>query len=146
MLLEDLDRLRSQCGFTGFPVTETGFMGSALLGLVTKRDTDFVPNRSSVTVAQVMTPVKDLITAEEGVDLAAANATLKESKKGKLPILSKSGMLVALIARKDLMKNAEFPLATKDSKKRLMVAAAIGTRQQDRDRVKLLHEAGVDAI
>eukprot|EP00971_Amphidinium_carterae_P210660 4180045-Amphidinium_carterae.1 len=93
-----------------------------------------------------MTPVKDLVTAEEGVELAAANATLKESKKGKLPIMTKDGKIVALIARKDLMKNAAFPLATKDAQKRLVVAAAVGTRQQDRDRVKLLHAAGVDAI
>mmetsp|Transcript_4482 Transcript_4482/g.9715 ORF Transcript_4482/g.9715 Transcript_4482/m.9715 type:complete len:526 (-) Transcript_4482:75-1652(-) len=146
MLLEDLDMLRAQCGFTGFPVTETGAMGSKLLGLVTKRDTDFVPNRSAVTVEQVMTPLKELVTAAEGVDLVSANATLKDSKKGKLPILNKEGQLTAIIARKDLMKNAEYPLATKDEKKRLRVAAAIGTRPQDKDRVKLLYEAGVDAI
>eukprot|EP00403_Amphidinium_massartii_P024628 CAMPEP_0178404698 /NCGR_PEP_ID=MMETSP0689_2-20121128/18020_1 /TAXON_ID=160604 /ORGANISM="Amphidinium massartii, Strain CS-259" /LENGTH=526 /DNA_ID=CAMNT_0020025695 /DNA_START=35 /DNA_END=1615 /DNA_ORIENTATION=- len=146
MLLSDLDMLRAQCGFTGFPVTEDGAMGSTLLGLVTKRDTDFVPNRSSVTVEQVMTPAKDLITAGEGVELVAANATLKESKKGKLPIVTKDGKITAIIARKDLTKNAEFPLATKDEQKRLRVAAAIGTRPQDKDRVKLLHAAGVDAI
>merc|ERR1719222_293754 len=44
------------------------------------------------------------------------------------------------------MKNADHPLATKDKKKRLMVAAAVGTRPEDRDRVKALVAAGVDAI
>eukprot|EP00403_Amphidinium_massartii_P022482 CAMPEP_0178398202 /NCGR_PEP_ID=MMETSP0689_2-20121128/14651_1 /TAXON_ID=160604 /ORGANISM="Amphidinium massartii, Strain CS-259" /LENGTH=523 /DNA_ID=CAMNT_0020018957 /DNA_START=103 /DNA_END=1674 /DNA_ORIENTATION=- len=146
MRLAELDQLRASFGFSGFPVTENGEMGSKLLGLVTKRDTDFVPNRDNVTVEQVMTPAKDLVTAQEGVELAAANATLKESKKGKLPILSKDGKLTAIIARKDLTKNADFPLATKDAEKRLMVAAAIGTRLQDRDRVRMLQAAGVDAI
>merc|ERR1719222_1356586 len=44
------------------------------------------------------------------------------------------------------MKNADYPLATKDKKKRLMVAAAIGTRPEDRDRVRALVAADVDAI
>merc|ERR1719222_279704 len=44
------------------------------------------------------------------------------------------------------MKNADYPLATKDKKKRLMVAAAVGTRPEDRDRVRALFAADVDAI
>merc|ERR1719215_1069617 len=44
------------------------------------------------------------------------------------------------------MKNANFPLATKDANKNLMVAAAVGTRPADRDRVRLLVAAGVDAV
>merc|ERR1719230_1688570 len=54
--------------------------------------------------------------------------------------------MIALVARTDLNKNAEFPLATKDKKKSLMVAAAVGTRPEDRDRVRALVAAGVDAI
>merc|ERR1719429_454494 len=77
MLLSELDQLRGQCGFTGFPVTENGLMGSRLLGLVTKRDTDFVQDRGSVRVGTVMTPVEgSLVTAEEGVDLAGANQVI----------------------------------------------------------------------
>jgi len=53
---------------------------------------------------------------------------------------------VALMARKDLKKNANFPLATKDANKQLVVAAACGTRPSDRDRVSALVVAGVDAI
>jgi IMP dehydrogenase len=146
MTLEELDVLGRTKGFTGFPVTEDGRMGSKLLGLVTKRDTDFVQNRNGVRVADIMTPLKDLTTAEEGVDLIAANKILRESKKGKLPILSKEKRLLALVARTDLKKNADFPLATKDKNKSLMVAAAVGTRPNDKDRVKALVAAGVDAI
>merc|ERR1719378_1586157 len=40
----------------------------------------------------------------------------------------------------------EFPLATKSKDKSLMVAASVGTRLSDRDRVRALVGAGVDAI
>lgn len=145
-LLSELDELRARHGFTGFPVTEDGSMGSKLLGLVTKRDTDFVEVRGSTRVGTVMTGIDRLVTADEGVDLPTANQLLRESKKGKLPILTKEGRLIALVARTDLKKNAEYPLATKDKNKSLVVAAAVGTRDSDRDRVKALVVAGVDAI
>jgi IMP dehydrogenase len=146
MLLPDLDKLRSICGFTGFPVTADGQMGSKLLGLVTRRDCDFVKDRANTSVSQVMTKVEELVTGEEGIELQAANDIIHRTKKGKLPIVTKSGFIIALIARTDLKKNAEFPLATKDNNKQLLVAASIGTRLQDRDRATALVAAGVDAI
>jgi IMP dehydrogenase len=93
-----------------------------------------------------MTKVSDLVTADEGVDLKAASEILKSSKKGKLPIVTKTGHLVALMARTDLMTSDEFPNATKDAQGSLLVAASVGTRPQDRDRVRALVAAGVDAI
>jgi|Transcript_91676 IMP dehydrogenase len=146
MTLLALDGLRRQCGFTGFPVTEDGRIGSKLVGLVSKRDTDFVELKESLRVSDIMSRVENIVTAEEGLSLAEANKILHTSKKGKLPIVSKGGLLVALMARSDLKKNASFPLATKDSNKRLRVAAAVGTRPSDRDRVRALVAAGVDAI
>merc|ERR1719148_436735 len=50
------------------------------------------------------------------------------------------------MSRADLQKNAEYPNATKDAAKNLMVAAAVGTRPSDKDRVRALVAAGVDAI
>eukprot|EP00927_Polykrikos_kofoidii_P010276 TRINITY_DN14349_c0_g1_i1.p1 TRINITY_DN14349_c0_g1~~TRINITY_DN14349_c0_g1_i1.p1 ORF type:complete len:565 (-),score=83.91 TRINITY_DN14349_c0_g1_i1:382-2028(-) len=142
--LADLDQLR--CGFTGFPVTEDGRIGSRLLGLVTKRDTDFVADRGSTCVASIMTQIKDVVTAEEGIDLVQANELLRRSKKGKLPIVSKDGRIVALVARTDIQKKYDFPHSTKDKKNSLVVAAAVGTRPADRERVTALVAAGVDAI
>merc|ERR1719422_653683 len=119
MPLTELRKVREQCGFSGFPVTEDGKMGSRLLGLVTKRDTDFAEDNLSAKVADIMTKIDDLVTAEDGVDLLKANAILSESKKGKLPIINREGSLISLVARTDLIKNAEFPLATKDQTKSL---------------------------
>jgi len=146
MRLADLDKLRAQCGFTGFPVTQDGNMGSKLLGLVTKRDTDFVRDRDSATVSAIMTKRADLVTAKEGITIASANEIIRDSKKGKLPIVTQEGRLCSLMTRTDLKKNADFPLATKDENKSLRVAAAVGTRQTDRERVRGLVAAGVDAI
>merc|ERR1719198_1290781 len=146
MSLAELDKLRDQCGFSGFPVTEQGKMGTKLLGLVTSRDTDFVKDRATTVVSAVMTRIEALVTASEGVDLPEANQKLIESKKAKLPIITGDQRLVALVARKDLQKQTEFPLATKDKNKSLLVAAAIGTRPGDKERARALVCAGVDAI
>eukprot|EP00929_Paragymnodinium_shiwhaense_P088683 TRINITY_DN48_c0_g2_i1.p1 TRINITY_DN48_c0_g2~~TRINITY_DN48_c0_g2_i1.p1 ORF type:complete len:533 (+),score=159.29 TRINITY_DN48_c0_g2_i1:63-1661(+) len=146
MSLAELDELKAKCGFSGFPVTEDGRMGSKLLGMITKRDTEFLPERATTYVGSVMTKTADCTSAQEGTTLIEANKILQQSKKGKLPIVSKEGRLVALVARKDLMKNADYPNATKDSNKQLMVAAAVGTRPSDRDRVRALVAAGVDAV
>lgn len=145
MKISEVDKLRAQRGFSGYPVTEDGHMGSRLLGLVTKRDTDFVRERQA-PVSTIMTRAEHLVTAGEGVDLQLANKLLRESKKGKLPVMSKSGRLLALVSRSDLQKTADFPNATTDVDKHLRVAAAVGTRPADKERVRALVAAGVDAV
>merc|ERR1719265_2935783 len=146
----ELERIQQRCGFSAFPVTENGQMGSKLLGIVTKRDTKFVEQKGTealpTLVSDVMTKATSLITAPEGVELKAAHEKIKEAKKGKIPIVSHDGNLVALVTASDIRKEGEYPLATKDSNGCLMVGASVGTRPQDRDRVRALVAAGVDAI
>eukprot|EP00746_Dinoflagellata_sp_MGD_P156371 gnl/MRDRNA2_/MRDRNA2_85796_c0_seq4.p1 gnl/MRDRNA2_/MRDRNA2_85796_c0~~gnl/MRDRNA2_/MRDRNA2_85796_c0_seq4.p1 ORF type:complete len:535 (+),score=119.06 gnl/MRDRNA2_/MRDRNA2_85796_c0_seq4:96-1700(+) len=146
MTVAELDAIQAKCGFKAFPVTSDGNMGSKLEGIITKRDTLFVENRHNTHVSNIMTKSKDLVSAGEGVELQEAYNILKGAKKGYIPILGKQGQLVALIAASDIRKDDQFPLATKDHKGRLMVACAVGTRPEDRDRVTQLVKAGVDAI
>merc|ERR1719240_653610 len=146
MLLSDVEKLRNQSIFSGFPVTEDGKVGSKLLGLVTKRDTDFVKDPFSTKVSDVMTKFDSLVKGKYGVELVEANRLLTDSRKGKLPLVTEDGKLMALVSRTDLRKNSDFPLATKDKNKNLRVAASVGTRPADRDRVRGLVAAGVDAI
>ena len=119
-------------------------MSSKLIGIVTMRDIQFLKD-DTIPLSEVMTT--DLITAPEGISLTDANAILASCKKGKLPIVDASGNLTALLSRSDLMKNLHFPLASKlPHSKQLIVSAAIGTRSDDRERLKLLVDAGLDIV
>ncbi|KAL2106764.1 hypothetical protein VUR80DRAFT_6234 [Thermomyces stellatus] len=136
--------LKEQWGFGGFPVTESGHVGSKLLGIVTNRDIQFEDDLNQ-PVKNVM--VTDLITANSGVTLAQANQILKDSKKGKLPIVDESFNLVSMISRADLNKNQDFPLSSKAAdSKQLICAASIGTRPEDKERLAKLAEAGLDIV
>ncbi|CAD7943727.1 unnamed protein product [Amoebophrya sp. A25] len=137
--LEDL----LQQPYSSAPITANGKMGGKLLGIVTSRDCDFRKDKK-VTLGTIMS--KDLIVGKEPITLHEANRLLRQSKKGKLPIVNQTGDLVALISRNDLKKNQHYPLASKDANKQLLVGAACSTRAEDEKRVAKLVEAGVDVI
>jgi IMP dehydrogenase len=89
----------------------------------------------------------DLVTAKTGITLQEANDILSKSKKGKLPITDEAGNLISLLSRSDLMKNLNYPLASKlPHSKQLIAAAAIGTRPEDKIRLSKLVEAGLDIV
>lgn len=94
-----------------------------------------------------MTTLPDLVTGKIGITLEQANTILRDSKKGKLPLVDDAGCLQALLARSDLLKNKDYPNASKKpDSKQLICAASIGTREPDRERLKLLVEAGLDIV
>ncbi|OLL24517.1 Inosine-5'-monophosphate dehydrogenase [Neolecta irregularis DAH-3] len=135
---------KSQFGFCGIPITDTGKLFGKLLGIVTSRDVQFHKDKTT-PLSDIMTT--DLVTAPQGITLEEANEILRSSKKGKLPIINAAGNLVSLLSRSDLMKNLHFPFASKTPKsKQLICAAAVGTRPDDRMRLEKLVEAGLDIV
>eukprot|EP00742_Colponemidia_sp_Colp-10_P000204 GILJ01000232.1.p1 GENE.GILJ01000232.1~~GILJ01000232.1.p1 ORF type:complete len:499 (-),score=101.56 GILJ01000232.1:85-1581(-) len=140
----DVDDIKEKYGFSGIPVTVDGKLGSKLVGIVTSRDIDFFPDNRCKPLSEVMST--GLVVGKEHLSLAEANQILRESKKGKLPIVNDKFELVALISRNDLQKNRDYPLASKDANKQLLVGAAIGTRPSDKERLAELVAAGVNVI
>lgn len=141
--IEDIDEIKEKYGFSGIPITEDGKLYSKLVGIVTNRDIDFESDRSR-KIREVMTV--DLLTAKKGISLIEANNILKKSKKGKLPIVNDDGCLVALMSRNDLLTNREFPNASKDSQKQLLVGAALSTQEESKERLDELVNAGVNVV
>lgn len=113
--------------------------------MITTRDIQFHPESSDPVTAVMST---DLVTAPSGTTLTEANAVLSRSKKGKLPIVDpENNHLISLLSRSDLMKNLHYPLASKlPHSKQLICAAAIGTRPEDKERLRKLADAGLDIV
>jgi len=89
---------------------------------------------------------KNLITAPVGTTLDKAKGILQEYKIEKLPIVDDDFRLVGLITIKDIQKAIDFPYSALDDKKRLIVAAAVGTSDDLIARADALYEAKVDAL
>lgn len=89
---------------------------------------------------------ENLVTTHQQTDLAAAAQILQENKIEKLPVVDKDNHLVGLITYKDITKAKDKPMACKDEKGRLRVAAGVGVTFDTLDRMQALVNAGVDAI
>ena len=125
----------------GIPVVDDD---NHLVGIVTNRDLRFELNHDR-KVDEVMTS-ENLVTTHIKTDLAAAANILQENKIEKLPVVDSENHLVGLITYKDITKAKDKPMACKDDKGRLRVAAGVGVTADTLDRMQALVNAGADAI
>ena len=115
-----------------------------LVGIVTNRDLRF-ERRLDKLIDEVMTK-DNLVTTHQQTDLTAAAQILQENKIEKLPVVDRENHLVGLITYKDITKATDTPMACKDEKGRLRVAAGVGVTADTMERAEALVAAGVDAI
>ena len=125
----------------GIPVVdEKGY----LVGIVTNRDLRFEKNMNR-PISEVMTS-ENLVSTTESTDLEKAADILQHYKIEKLPVVDKNNKLIGLVTYKDITKAKDKPLACKDEKGRLRVAAGVGIAGDTIDRVDELVKAQVDAL
>ncbi len=125
----------------GIPVVDEN---NCLVGIVTNRDLRFERNMNK-NISEVMTK-DNLITTTESTDLEKAADILQKHKIEKLPVTDKNNKLIGLVTYKDITKAKDKPLACKDYKGRLRVAAGVGITADTMERVDELINAQVDAI
>ena len=125
----------------GIPVVDDAMH---LVGIVTNRDLRFERDLDK-HIDKVMT-CENLVTTNTQTDLTSAAQILQENKIEKLPVVDKDGKLVGLITYKDITKAKDKPMACKDTKGRLRVAAGVGVTADTMQRMEALINAGADAI
>lgn len=140
-LVADALSLMNKNHIGGIPVVDNN---RKLIGIVTNRDLRFVDNLKT-PISQVMTK-ENLVTTTSGTDLNQATYLLQKHRIEKLPVVEKDGTLAGLITYKDITKIKDNPKASKDSKGRLLVAAAVGVGADTLQKVEKLISVDTDAI
>ena len=139
--VRDALALMNEYHIGGIPVVDES---SHLVGIVTNRDLRFESDMDKA-IDDVMTS-ENLVTTDQQTDLASASLILQKNKIEKLPVVDKDNRLIGLITYKDITKAKDKPIACKDAKGRLRVAAGVGVTMDTLDRMEALIKAGADAI
>ena len=140
--LAELRRKIAETGTSGFLVCDDG---TALLGIISRRDIDFI-NDESTPVSRMMTPRERLITAEEGISSEQAAELFARHKVEKLPLVDGNFRIRGLITQKDTLQGADIAGAAIDSHGRLLVGAAIGAGGDFMERAQALIAAEADVL
>src|SRR6187399_3071206 len=123
-MLSDAMTLMKDHGISGIPVVTGGGNGTPgkLVGILTNRDVRFATDPRQ-KISELMTH-ENLVTVREGVSQDEAKRMLHKHRIEKLLVVDEQYRCVGLITVKDIEKAVAHPLACKDAKGRLRVAAA----------------------
>lgn len=136
----DIKKLVDETGSGGILIVDAD---GKLVGIVTTRDLLF-ENDENKPVSELMQ--KNVITGSPEISLKDAEKLLHDHRVEKLPLVDKDGRVTGLVTLKDIMKITQYPKATKDSRGRLIVGAAVGVRDKEMRRVEAALAAGADCI
>ncbi|MSR81427.1 MAG: CBS domain-containing protein [Candidatus Latescibacteria bacterium] len=135
--------IMADTGYSTFPVTQSGDFHDRLIGILTDKDFDARRDHECTVADRMKTDVQ---AGVELKDLKEANELMIKYGRGFLPILSKDGVLQAVVFKKDLDKHLLHPNESIDLQKRLLVGAAVSTHPEDQQRVRALVEHEVDVL
>jgi IMP dehydrogenase len=136
----DVKRVVNETGTGGILILDKN---DKLIGIVSTRDLLFETDESK-PVTTIMS--RSVHTAPPTTTLKEAERLLHEHRIEKLPLVDGDGKVAGLVTLKDIMKITQFPKATKDTRGRLSVGAAVGVRDKEMRRVEAVLEAGADCI
>ena len=138
--LREALEMMEQNRISGIPVVEGN---QRLVGILTNRDVRFATDPGQ-SVADLMT--RNVVTVRDGTAPDEARRLLHEHRIEKLVVVDNSGACIGLITVKDMEKAQNHPLASKDDRGRLLVAAATGAGPDGIRRAEALIAAGADVI
>ena len=136
----ELNKLMDETGTGGILILDGD---EKLVGIVTTRDLLF-ENDAAKPLSEIMQ--KKVISASPDITLKDAERLLHDHRIEKLPLVNKDGRVAGLVTLKDIMKITQYPKATKDSRGRLIVGAAVGVRDKEMRRVEAVLQAGADCV
>ena len=141
--LRDALQMMETHHISGIPVVDGKGAGNKLVGILTNRDVRFAtdPNQR---VADLMT--RAVVTVKDGTTTNEARRLLHEHRIEKLVVVDADDNCIGLITVKDMEKAQNHPLASKDDRGRLLVAAATGAGPDGLKRAEALIDAGADVI
>jgi IMP dehydrogenase len=135
----DAEQLMNRYRIGGVPVVDK----YKIIGIVSRRDVRaIISKRGNEKITAIMT--KKPITASEDITSEKALEIMYTNKIERLPVVDNKGKLVGIITMQDILEKRQYPLATRDTKGNLRVAAAVGPF--DFSRAMLLDDKGVDAL
>lgn len=140
--LEKVLSLVEYYGSTGFVVVDEK---KHVLGMLSKRDFLFEKDNSTL-VGKLMTPREKLIVGAPNTTAGKAREIFKKYKVEKLPVVDKNWRLLGLITSRAVLNEERFPNSSRDGRGRLLVGAAIGVKEAEKDRAKELVLSGADVI
>ncbi len=126
---------------SGVPVVD----GDDLVGIVTSRDLRFETHFDN-PVSSIMTGKDKLVTVGEDASREEVLHLLHTNRIEKVLVVDDKFHLQGMITVKDIQKQTDNPLASKDAQERLRVGAAVGIGSESEARVAALVAAGVDVI
>jgi len=139
--LADAKDLMARYNVTGFPVVDES---GKVVGIVTNRDMRFA--QDDATPVRVMMTSDNLAMLTEPASLDEARSLMQARRIEKLLITDGTGHLTGLLTLKDSEQAVLNPVACKDDKGRLRVAAATTVGDAGFERSEALIDAGVDIV